>query len=147
MLEKSDHNHIQGELMNIAISAAGPTLDSQVFDEFRHTPFLLIINVDTMKCTSIPHAVHEDSDVALAKTILEYRCEAVITGKLGEEAFKILAEDHVTRYVGSGLTAGMALEAMEARSLKLIRNPDGSDECNENHHELEELQVCSGHHH
>ncbi len=133
--------------MNIAISAAGSTLDSQIFDEFHRTPFLLIVNVDTMECTSIPHEAHEGSDAALANTILEHRCEAVITGKLGEEAFKILADDHVTRYVGSGLTAGMALEAMEARGLKLIRNPDGSDECNENHHELEELQVCSGHHH
>jgi predicted Fe-Mo cluster-binding NifX family protein len=133
--------------MNIAISAAGPTLDSPVFDEFRRTPFLLIVNVDTMECTSIPHAVHEGSETALADTVLEHRCEALITGKIGEEAFKILADDHVTRYVGSGLTAGMALEAMETRGLKLIRNPEGSDECHENHHELEELQVCNGHTH
>ncbi len=133
--------------MNIAISTSGPTLDSPVFDEFRRTPFLLIVNVDTMECTSIPHAPREDSDTALANTILGHRCEALITGKIGEKVFKILADDHVTRYVGSGLTAGMALEAMEARGLKLIRNPEGTDECNENHHELEELQVCSGHNH
>lgn len=133
--------------MNIAISAAGPTLDSQVFDDFRSTPFLLIVNVDTMECASIPHAAHEGSDAVLAGMLLEHRCEALITGKLGVEAFKILADDHVTRYVGSGLTAGTALEAMEARGLKFIRNPDGTEECNENHHELEELQVCSGHHH
>jgi hypothetical protein len=37
--------------------------------------------------------------------------------------------------------------AMERRELKLIRNPEGTDECSENHHELEELQVCSGHQH
>lgn len=42
--------------MKIAISAAGPQLDSPVFDEFRHTPFLLIVNMNTMDCTSIPHA-------------------------------------------------------------------------------------------
>jgi hypothetical protein len=36
---------------------------------------------------------------------------------------------------------------METRGLKLIRNPEGSDDCHENHHELEELQVCNGHTH
>ncbi|MBE1426650.1 putative Fe-Mo cluster-binding NifX family protein [Desulfomicrobium macestii] len=134
--------------MNIAVSAAGASLASPVFEEFSKTPFLLIVNVETMECTSIPHDKSgKNSEIALAEMILKHRCEALITGKLEEDVFKILADDHVTRFFGSGLSAEEALMAMERRELKLIRNPEGTDECNENHHELEELQVCSGHQH
>lgn len=133
--------------MNIAISATGPTLDSPVFAEFSSTPFLLIVNMETMDCTSIPHTPRLESDQELAGKILEYRCEAVITGKLAEKAFNILANDAVTRYFGQGMAAGAALEAMEARELQLIRNPDGTDECHGNPPELEDLRTCDGHHH
>lgn len=133
--------------MNIAISAAGPHLDSPVFDEFRNTPFLLIVNMDTMECTSIPHVPSDGSDRKLAAKILEYRCEALITGTIGTAAFNILANDAVTRYVGRGLSAGAALEAMEARELQFIRNPDGTDDCRGNPPEFDDLRTCDGHHH
>lgn len=133
--------------MNIAISAIGPGLDSPVSQEFKTTPFLLIVNMDTMECIGIPHVPGEGSDQGLAGKILEYRCEAVITGKLEEAAFNILANDAVTRYLGVGMSAGAALEAMEARALKFIRNPDGTDECRGNAPELNDLGECGGHHH
>jgi len=133
--------------MNIAVTAAGETLNSLVFGEFARTPFLLVVNMETMGCTAIPHDPKEGSDLALARAIIEYNCEAVITGQLGEDAFKILADEAVTRYAGTGMTAAYALEAMENRELELIRNANGSNECESSHHGLEELQVCSGHHH
>ncbi len=132
--------------MKIAISAAGPHLDSPVFDEFRHTPFLLIVNMDTMDCTSVPHVPQTGSDQELAAKILEHRCEALITGTIATEAFNILANDAVTRYNGLGFSAGAALEAMEARVLKLIRNPEGTDDCKGNPPEMEDLRVCDSHH-
>jgi predicted Fe-Mo cluster-binding NifX family protein len=133
--------------MNIAVTAAGETLNSRVFNELAQTPYLLIVNMETMRCTALPHEPKEESDQALARVIVEHNCEAVITGKIGEEAFKILADEAVTRYCAAGMTAAYALEAMENRELKLIRNPEGTDECASTHHELEELHVCSGHHH
>jgi predicted Fe-Mo cluster-binding NifX family protein len=133
--------------MNIAVTAAGDSLNSLVFNEFARTPFLLVVNMETMQVTAIPHTPAEGSDQALARAILAHTCEAVITGKLGEEAFRILADEAVTRYSGAGTTAAYALEAMENRELDFIRNPEGTDECASSHHDLEELQVCSGHHH
>jgi predicted Fe-Mo cluster-binding NifX family protein len=133
--------------MNIAVTAAGESLNSPVFGEFAQTPYLLIVNMETMRCTALPHEPRHGSDQTLAQVILEHHCEAVITGKIGEEAFNILAGEAVTRYCGTGMTAAYALEVMESRDLKLIRNPEGTDECASAHHELEELQVCSGHHH
>ncbi len=133
--------------MNIAITAAGESLNSPVFGEFAQAPYLLIVNMETMHCTALPHAPQPESDLDMARTILEHRCEALITGKLGEDAFKILADEAVTRYSGTGMTAAYALEAMENRELGLIRNPEGTDECASAHHDLEELQVCTGHQH
>ena len=133
--------------MKIAVTATGDTLNSLVFHEFSQAPFLLVVNVETMNFTAIPHVPQPGSDQALAQAILEHDCEAVITGKLEEDAFKILADAAVTRYCGTGMTAAYALEAMENRELGLIRNPEGTDECASAHHGLEELQVCSGHHH
>lgn len=133
--------------MNIAVTAASDTLDSLVFQDFAQAPFLLVVNMETMQCTAIPHAPAPGSDVAMARTVIAHNCEAVITGKLGEEAFKVLADEAVTRYCGTGMTAAYALEAMERRELDFIRNAEGTDECASAHHGLEELQVCSGHHH
>lgn len=133
--------------MKIAISADGPNLDSPVFKEFMSAPFLLIVNMETMHCESIAHVPAPGSDQQLAMLVLEHRCEALITGELRTEAFNILANDHVTRFNGVGLSAKAALKAMEDRELQLIRNPDGVDECQGNPPELDDLRSCSGAHH
>lgn len=133
--------------MNIAVTTASDSLDSPVFGEFAQAPFLLVVNAETMRYTAIPHAPGQGSDVAMARTVIAHNCEAVITGKLGEQAFKVLADEAVTRYKGTGMTAAYALAAMEQRELEYIRNADGTDECASSHHGLEELQVCTGHHH
>jgi predicted Fe-Mo cluster-binding NifX family protein len=133
--------------MNIAISTAGPTLDSVVFSEFARTPCLIIVNVDTMACTPIAHAGAPGSDQDLARTVLKHRCEAVITGKLSPEAFDLLADDGVTRYIAQGMTARAALAAMDRRELELMRNADGSTECKVDHHDGEEHQHDTHHHH
>lgn len=120
--------------MNIGVTATGKGLDSTVFDKFGQTPFLLIVNMDTQDCTVIPHQPEPGSDRALARLVLEHRCEAVITGSVDEGAFDILADDGVTRYAATGMVVEEALEAMEKRALPFIRNPQGSDQCMGNHH-------------
>lgn len=133
--------------MNIAVTAAGETLNSLVFGEFAKAPFLLIVDMETMESTVVPHTPGAGSDKELARKVVDFNCEAVITGKLEEGAFNILANAAVTRYAGTGMTAEYSLQAMENRELKFIRNPEGTDECTSAHDGLEELQVCSGHHH
>jgi predicted Fe-Mo cluster-binding NifX family protein len=120
--------------MNIAVTTNGSTLDSKIFCEFAKTPYLLIVDVDTMTCTPIVHICASGSDEDLARLVLEHRCEAVITGKLSEEAFELLADDGVTRYIAADMSALAALEAMERLELELIRNPDGSTTCAGDHH-------------
>ncbi len=101
--------------MNIALTTADSSLDSSIFCEFSQTPYLLIVDVDTMACTSIAHTCTPGSDQDLARTVLEHQCEAVITGKLSEAAFDLLADEGVTRYLAANMSARMALEAMARR--------------------------------
>lgn len=120
--------------MNIAITAGDSTLDSTVFHEFAKTPYLLIVNVDTMACTPIEHTCTPGSDEQLAQTILKHRCEAVITGKLEERAFNVLADNGVTRYAAADISARESLDKMDKRQLEFIRNPEGTSTCSGDHH-------------
>lgn len=120
--------------MNIAVTTIDPTLDSLVCADFAQTPYLLIVNVATMACTPIAHAIAPGSDCVLARTVLAHRCEALITNALTENAFDILADDGVTRYAATSMSAREALEAMERRELDLIRSTDGLGACSGSHH-------------
>jgi len=120
--------------MNIAITTSDATLDSSVFYDFAQSPYLLIVNVDTMAYTPVAHCVTAGSDQELARVVLEHRCEAVITGRLSEKAFDLLADDGVTRYAAGDMTAREALDAMESRQLTFIRTVDGSSPCGGGHH-------------
>lgn len=120
--------------MNIAITTSGSTLESPVCAAFSQAPYLLIVDVESLNCTAITHAVAPGSDEPLARTILAHNCEAVITGTLSPIAFAVLADAMVTRFRAGNLTAREALSAMENRSLELIRNAEGFSGCSGEHH-------------
>jgi predicted Fe-Mo cluster-binding NifX family protein len=118
--------------MNIAVAAEGKSLNSQVSEKFEKCLYLLIVNMNDLSITAISN--DELSEENLVNEILKHDCEAVITGDIEKTAFDILADACVTRYYGVGYLAEKALESMENRSLKLIRNYDGTDNCGGNHH-------------
>lgn len=120
--------------MNIAITSTGSTLEAFVCATFAQTPYLLIVDVESMTCTALPHAVAAGSDEQLARTILAHNCEAVITGTLAPAPFAILADAMITRFHATNLSARQALAAMDNRSLELIRNAEGSGTCSGDHH-------------
>nr|WP_321468953.1 NifB/NifX family molybdenum-iron cluster-binding protein [uncultured Desulfobulbus sp.] len=120
--------------MNIAVSASGVTPECLVYEDFAKTPYLLIVNVDTMECNPIEHTPSPGSEEELARSVVSNRCEAVITGRLSETAFDILADDGITRLSGGNMTVKNALAAMERRELSLIRNAQGTDDCSGTHH-------------
>jgi predicted Fe-Mo cluster-binding NifX family protein len=78
----------------------------------------------------------------LTSKVVANKCEAVITGKLTPEAFDIIADDDITRYDGRGLFVQDALSRMDRNALKLIKNVEGTDECDSKHTE----NSCDGHH-
>ena len=83
-------------------------------------------------------------DTGNVTTALDVRpdSEAVITGKLTPEAFDIIADDDITRYDGRGYFVQEALGLMDRNALKLIKNVEGTDECDTRHTK----NSCDGHH-
>jgi predicted Fe-Mo cluster-binding NifX family protein len=118
--------------MNIAVATEGKSLDSQVSEKFEKCVYLLVVNTNDLSITAINN--DELSEENLANEILKHDCEALITGNIEETAFDILADACVTRFYGIGYSVEKALELMDNRSLKLIRNYDGTDNCGGNHH-------------
>jgi predicted Fe-Mo cluster-binding NifX family protein len=128
--------------MNIAIAAEGCGLNSQVSAKFKTCKYLLIANLPSLAFKAVANK-NDPFGENMARMIVECDCEAVITGELTPEAFNILADACVTRFVGHGHTANDALKLMEADILDLIRNVDGSYTCGGDHH----IHTCDGHHH
>ena len=116
--------------MNIAVTADGDNLESQVSEEFEQCLYMLIVNVDDLTVTALKNdeLAETSAEENLARQVLEYNCEAVITGNISQTAFNILAEAYVTRYFGVGHSVKDALELSEKRLLKLIK-----DECPGHH--------------
>ena len=129
--------------MNIGITVDGGTgLDSMVSDKFETCKYLLIARIDdcapfgtihVMETTALDNPGGQEG-IELAKELMTYDCEALITGELGPATFDMIADACITRYNGVGHSAMEALEYMEKRMLKLIRNLEGTDECDDSHH-------------
>lgn len=123
--------------MNIAVAADGKSLESKVSEEFERCLYLLIVNMDDLSITAVKNNESAESSIGenLAKEVLKYDCEALITGKIkNSAAFDILADACVTRFLGDHNSAENALKLMEKNSLKLLRNYDGTEECSDHHH-------------
>ncbi|MFA6941424.1 MAG: NifB/NifX family molybdenum-iron cluster-binding protein [Clostridiaceae bacterium] len=122
--------------MNIAVAADGKNLDSKVSEEFEQCLYLLIVNMDDLGITAVKNNELSESSTGenLAKEVLKYDCEALITGKIKPLAFDILADACVTRFIGDHNLVQNALELMEKNSLKLLRNYEGTEECSDHHH-------------
>lgn len=122
--------------MNIAIAAGGDSLAAVVADQFELCSHLLIVNFETKECTVLPNGPEaiDTRGERLAKVVLEYDCEAVITGLIRSKAFEILAGKGVTRFNGVGYEGREALELMDTNKLELIRDANGGEGCGGSHH-------------
>lgn len=119
--------------MYIAVAAEGNNLASEVSQCFDLCKYLLIVNMSDMSVD----AIKNESDISkedLAKKVIEFDCEALITGDLNPTVFDILVDALITRYYGYGNSVKEALELMEKNELMLLRNIDGANGCSGNHH-------------
>lgn len=116
--------------MNIAVTANGESLDSQVSEQFETCSYILIVNMDDLTVTPISRNENSGTspDEKLARIVLDYNCEAVITGNIYQTAFDILTDAFVTRYYGAGHSVREALELSENQKLQLIK-----EDCNSSH--------------
>ncbi|MDD2484338.1 MAG: NifB/NifX family molybdenum-iron cluster-binding protein [Eubacteriales bacterium] len=119
--------------MYIAVAADGVNLESNVSKEFGNCKYLLIVSFPDLTIEVIENS-KEVSGEDLARKIIDYKCEAVITETLTVSEFDILADACITRFFGYGNTVKSALDLMDRNMLRLIRNHEGTDTCGDDHH-------------
>ena len=121
--------------MYLAMAMDGKNLDSDVSQRFEACKYLLLVETDDLSIKVIENKA-ELSAESLAEKIIAAACEGVITGLFDQpEAFDILADACITRYLGTGHSGKAALDLMKKRELKLIRNIEGTDQCDGDHHQ------------
>lgn len=120
--------------MVLAMTMDGKTLESNVSQRFEECNYLLVTNMSDLSVNVIENT-DDFTQESLAQKIIELNCEGIITGALTHpEAFDILADACVTRFLGAGYSGMEALDLMKKRKLKFIRNINGTDTCEEDHH-------------
>jgi len=118
--------------MIIAIASDGKTLENNVSEHFEFCRYLLVVNTLNLSVNAIENKKDFSSE-SLAKKVIDFDCEGIITGELKVGEFNILANAYITRYLGSGYSGLNALDLMKKRELTLIRTHDEAVQCEGTH--------------
>jgi predicted Fe-Mo cluster-binding NifX family protein len=121
--------------MYLAMTMDGKTLESNVSSQFETCSYLLVVDTKNLSVNVIENK-GDLSEENLAKKVIAFDCEGIITGAFNAPAFNLLADAYITRYAGAGYSGLEALDLMEQRKLELIKTIDGSDGCGGDHHQL-----------
>lgn len=132
--------------MKIAVMADGCDVFSKVAEKFADATWLLIVDMDKHCLIEAIEKSEEDAEnTELAKKIVDRDCESVICGAIEKIPFEILADNHVTRSLGSGLTVTDALDY--ERTLDLITDCIGGTGCPSDSEPPETDNYCGKHEH
>lgn len=124
--------------MYIGIASKGATLEDIVPDNFDDCSHLLIIKIEDdcseiLECKALSKSDYANTD-DLARELINYNCELIITGMLTVSQFDLIADACITRYIGSGIPVLDSIGLMSRDALNLLRNPEGTDDCDGDHH-------------
>jgi len=84
--------------MRIVVISEGESLDSEVGEDFGHSPFFLVVDSDTLDYHVIENEFAdspEGAGVAVAKAITTLQPDAVITGGIGMHGLEILRSANI----------------------------------------------------
>lgn len=103
----------EGKLL---VTAAGPTLDSDIVPNFGRAPYFLIVDPGTLECESLanPHAeASHGAGIQAAQWAVGRGAAAVLTGQVGPNARRVLEAAGVAILVAEAGTVRQALDRMK----------------------------------
>jgi len=106
--------------MKIAVTAAGPDLDSAVDPRFGRAEKFVIVDTETMESEAFENPAKTaggGAGVQSAQFIVEKGAEAVLTGNCGPNAFSALNAGGLAVYTGLSGTVREAAEAFKGGAL------------------------------
>jgi predicted Fe-Mo cluster-binding NifX family protein len=119
--------------MKICVTSSGKDLDSKVEEHFGRARYMLIVNSDTMEFDIIenaPQATGGAGTVA-AHTIMDKSPAAVLTGRIGPNAFSALRVAQVEIYEGASghETVRESVERFKKGEYHESSEPSGGSGC------------------
>jgi predicted Fe-Mo cluster-binding NifX family protein len=113
------------------IAVAVDTIEEMIITaKLAEAPHLILVDVDKYTILeTISQSDPADRDISFAEQSVKWDCEAIICGKIEQNAFEILAELGVSRYLGTGHSAIEAIKLMEDYNLPLIKEYNGGEGC------------------
>lgn len=100
--------------MRVAVSANGPTLESEVNPRFGRCPWLLIVDTESMAFEALENPAVTSpggAGIQVGEAIAQKQVEAVITGNCGPNAYEVLSAAGIHVYAGA---SGSVREAVES---------------------------------
>ena len=109
--------------MKIAISACGDTLSAKTHALFGRCDYFIIADTETGESTALKNKSAEASTgagTACAQALFNHGVKAVISGKVGPNAYEVLKAAGVTMYSAPpGISVQEALEKFKAGSIPI----------------------------
>jgi len=99
--------------MKVAVSSAGPGMESFVDMRFGRCPYFVVVDTETGEHTDIPNTAAEagsGAGIGAATAIAKAGAEAVLTGNVGPNAIRALQQLGVKVYQAPGGTVKDAVD-------------------------------------
>ena len=114
--------------MKIAITSADGTLDGMVDERFGRSKKILVVDAQTNSQETVDNLPNmnaaQGAGIQTAQNVIQSGAQAVISGHLGPNAFRVLSAAGVEVFTASAMTVREALEAHRNGKLSKLAGAD-----------------------
>lgn len=110
--------------MNIAISSTGKTLDSTLDVRFGRCEYFIIYDKKNEKIKALENRGQLSgggAGIAAAQQIIDEKVDAIITGKLGPNAFELISRARIKVYSCGSIPVKTAIEKCQSGELAELK--------------------------
>jgi predicted Fe-Mo cluster-binding NifX family protein len=116
--------------MKIILTTISPDINSEIDKRFGRGACFLIVDLDTLEWKAVPNPALNatgGAGIQAAQFVADQRCEAVISGDFGPNAYNALKAAGISMYqFGSCRTVQEAIQRFKAGQIKPLAAPAGS---------------------
>lgn len=113
--------------MKVAISSSGTSLESNVDSRFGRCPYFIIYDTENDNFEYVENEARQamgGAGIQTGQMIANKGAEAIITGNIGPNAFRVLAAANLKVYSGVGGTVKEAIQKLKNGELSETSGPD-----------------------
>jgi predicted Fe-Mo cluster-binding NifX family protein len=107
--------------MRVAVTASGATPESQVDQRFGRARYLIVVDIETGNSECHDNEVNlnatQGAGIQTAQNVAGLNVDAVLTGHVGPNAFRVLSAAGIKAFTGVQGTVEQAVEAFKAGTL------------------------------